>query len=110
VNGELNSLSRSQFNALLTNIALIIEHKQQGETRAAYGKQQLQTISQQLTEQFSKGFDVVNLRNMRQFYLTYPIRDALRSELSWSHYNLLSRLENPLICRVDKRQRIHHTR
>ncbi len=69
-----------------------------------------QTISPQLTEQFGKGFDVGNLRNMRQFYLTYTIRDALRSELTWRDYNVLSRLENPLICTVDKRQPIHHTR
>ena len=43
-----------------------------------------------------KGFDVTNLRNMRRFYLAFPIRETVSLELSWSHYNLLSRLENPL--------------
>jgi len=43
------------------------------------------------TQHFGKGFDVTNLRNMRRFYLAFPIRDALRHELSWSHYNLLAR-------------------
>ena len=47
-----------------------------------------------MTQDFGKGFTVANLKNMRQFYLTFPIRDALRSELSWTHYRLLMRVEN----------------
>jgi predicted nuclease of restriction endonuclease-like (RecB) superfamily len=74
---------------------LIVEQEQQGESRAAYGKQQLQQLSQQLTERLGKGFDVGNLRNMRQFYLTFPIHDAVRSELSWTHYRALMRIDNP---------------
>ena len=31
---------------------------------------------------------------MRQFYLTFPNGYALRSELSWTHYRLLMRVEN----------------
>ena len=73
---------------------LIVEHEQQGEKRAAYGKQQLQSLSAALTAQFGKGFDVSNLRNMRQFYLTFPIRDSVRRELSWTHYRRLLRVEN----------------
>lgn len=73
---------------------LILEHEQQGESRAAYGKQQLQTLSQQLTEQLGKGFDVRNLRNMRAFYQAFPNRNALRTELSWTHYRSLLRIEN----------------
>lgn len=60
--------------------------------RAAYGKQLLQYLSEQLTAEFGKGFTVSNLRNMRQFYLTFPIHDALRSELSWTHYRSLMRV------------------
>ena len=74
---------------------LIVEEEQQGESRAAYGKQQLQQLSQQLTERLGKGFDVGNLRNMRQFYLAFPIHDAVRSELSWTHYRALMRIDNP---------------
>ena len=37
---------------------------------------------------------VANLKNMRQFYLTFPNGYALRSELSWTHYRLLMRVEN----------------
>lgn len=74
---------------------LIVEQEQQGENRAAYGKQQLQQLSKQLTERLGKGFDVGNLRNMRQFYITFPIHDAVRSELSWTHYRALMRIDNP---------------
>ena len=73
---------------------LIVEHEQQGQTRAAYGQQQLQYLSQQLTATFGKGFDTSNLRNMRQFFLAFPICDTVCRELSWSHYRLLMRIED----------------
>lgn len=74
---------------------LIVKDEQQGEIRAAYGKQQLRYLSRQLTYQFGKGFDVTNLRNMRCFYLAFPNRETLSLELSWSHYSTLARLDNP---------------
>jgi len=73
---------------------LIVENEQQGKVRAEYGKAQLQQLSQQLAAQFGKGFDVTNLRNMRRFYLAFPIRDAVRLELSWTHYRVLIRIDN----------------
>ena len=60
--------------------------------RAAYGKQVLQYISQRMTAEFGKGFTIRNLRYMRQFYLTFPNGNALRSELSWSHYRSLMKV------------------
>lgn len=62
--------------------------------RAAYGKQLLQYLSRKLTEEFGKGFDERNLRNMRQFYLTFPNRNALRSDLSWTHYRSLMKVKD----------------
>ena len=62
--------------------------------RAAYGKQILAELSERLTVEFGKGFTEANLRNMRQFYLTFPKRDALRSELSWTHYRQLMRVSD----------------
>lgn len=62
--------------------------------RAEYGKNLLQYLSQQLTAEFGKGFSVQGLRNMRQFYCTFPIRSTLWSELSWSHYKVLMRISN----------------
>ena len=52
----------------------------------------LKYISERLTAEFGKGFDISNLRNMRQFYLTFPIQDALRPELSWTHYRSLMKV------------------
>ncbi|HIQ53461.1 PDDEXK nuclease domain-containing protein [Halopseudomonas aestusnigri] len=74
---------------------LIVEQEQQGQQRAEYGKQQLKQLSERLQAEFGKGFDVGNLRNMRQFYLTFPKHYTLRSVLSWSHYRTLMRIENP---------------
>ena len=62
--------------------------------RAAYGKQVLKDLSEHLTEEFGKGFSVQGLRNMRQFYLAFPKRSTLWSELSWSHYRLLMRISD----------------
>ena len=62
--------------------------------RAAYGKQVLQYISGRMTAEFGKGFDISNLRNMRRFYLAFPIQDALRPELSWTHYRCLMKVND----------------
>jgi predicted nuclease of restriction endonuclease-like (RecB) superfamily len=63
--------------------------------RAEYGKHLLLFLSERLTKEFGKGFNERNLRNMRQFYQMFPIRNALRSELTWTHYRLLMRVEEP---------------
>jgi predicted nuclease of restriction endonuclease-like (RecB) superfamily len=73
---------------------LIVEDEQGGNVRAEYGKAVLKDLAEQLTEEFGKGFDESNLRNMRSFHKAFPIRDTLRHELSWSHYRLLCRLDS----------------
>jgi predicted nuclease of restriction endonuclease-like (RecB) superfamily len=67
--------------------------KQNGKERANYGQALLNELSKRLTKEFGQGFDASNLRNIRQFYIAFPIRDALRHELSWTHYRLLMRVE-----------------
>ena len=62
--------------------------------RASYGKQLLLYLSEKLTLEFGKGFDESNLRRMRKFFMLFPIRDALRPELSWTHYRSLMRVED----------------
>lgn len=57
--------------------------------RAEYGKQVLKEISEKLTAEFGKGFDVSSLRKMRQFYTAFKNRATVWRELSWSHYRLL---------------------
>ena len=73
---------------------IIVEDEQQGKSKAEYGKATLKNLSKQLTLEFGAGFDESNLRNIRQFYLAFQKRDALRHELSWTHYRIISRLEN----------------
>ena len=72
----------------------IVEHEQHGETRAVYGKGLLKELAARLTKDFGKGFDERELRKMRQLYLTFPKWDALRPELTWSHYRRLISVEN----------------
>ena len=71
-----------------------VEDEQQGQARAEYGKGVLKTLSAALTNEFGKGFDVRNLSNMRSFYQAYPIWNAVRTELSWTHYRTLLKVEN----------------
>lgn len=86
---------------------MIVEDEQQGKERAEYGKQVLEDLAARLTNEFGKGFSTVNLRQMRAFYLTYSIQQTTSAELensaksmnpfvlSWSHYLILMRIENP---------------
>jgi predicted nuclease of restriction endonuclease-like (RecB) superfamily len=72
----------------------IVEEEQRGKPRADYGEAILKKLSDRLTADFGKGFDESNLRNIRSFYLSYPKRDALRHEFSWTHYRILMRVDN----------------
>ena len=72
----------------------IIEFEQGGLARAEYGTRLLQTLASSLAAEFGRGFDASNLRYMRLFYQAFPIRDALRHELSWTHYRTLLRVES----------------
>jgi len=74
----------------------IVEEEQRGKFRAEYGQKLLETLSARLSDEFGKGFDASNLWNMRKFYQTFPILDALRRELSWTHYRILMRVDNPM--------------
>jgi predicted nuclease of restriction endonuclease-like (RecB) superfamily len=73
---------------------LIVEEEQQGEERAKYGKFLIRELSKRLTLEFGKGYDERNLFYMKQFYITYPIVNALRSQLTWTHYRLLTKVHN----------------
>ena len=73
---------------------IIVEHEQDGQERAAYGKAVLQELSVRLTEEFGKGFSVRTLQQTKQFYLTFPNTNALRSQLTWTHYRLLLKVED----------------
>ena len=76
------------------HIGKSIVEKQGGEARAEYGANLIVELSARMTVDFGKGFTVANLKNIRQFYLTFSNSYALRSQLSWTHYRLLMRVEN----------------
>jgi len=63
----------------------IVEFEQGGVVRAEYGKRLLPKLAESLTAEFGRGFDERNLRNMRAFFQVFPIWNAVRTELSWTH-------------------------
>lgn len=99
---------------------LIVENEQGGRRRATYGDAVLEELSHRLTSEFGQGFTPANLRYMRQFYLAFSIRHAvrdelktrkkpsalssesadarveplLRPELSWTHYRMILSVED----------------
>ena len=73
---------------------IIVEHEQNGSLRAEYGKAVLQEISEKLQQEFGGGFSVRNLQQMKKFYVLFPNTNALRSQLTWTHYRALLRVEN----------------
>ena len=100
----------------------LVEEEQKGELRAKYGKRILDELSEYLTNEFGKGFSRTNVASMRKFYLIYkdraeqftylnanddfsliPIVQTVSAQsqkkkipfqLSWSHYQVLMRIEN----------------
>ncbi|AIL45922.1 DUF1016 family protein [Elizabethkingia anophelis] len=75
----------------------IVEEEQNGKERAEYGEALLKNLSVALTKEFGKGFSSSNLRNFRQFYLTYSdpeICYTLCSKLTWSHNRLIMRIDS----------------
>ncbi|MCH5180595.1 MAG: DUF1016 family protein [Erysipelotrichales bacterium] len=75
------------------NIGKMIVEEQGGKTKAKYGNKLITELSKQMTFDFGKGFDERNLRHMRLFYLLFPIWYTVCTELSWSHYRALIKVE-----------------
>lgn len=73
---------------------IIVEHEQNGSLRAEYGKGILQDVSERLQQEFGNGFSVRNLQQMKKFYTIFPNTNALRSQLTWTHYRLLLRVDD----------------
>lgn len=72
----------------------IFNEEQQGKDRADYGNYLIKYLSEQLQPEYGSGFSYRNLHWYRQFYRTFPIVNSLRSQLSWTHYRLLLRIDN----------------
>jgi predicted nuclease of restriction endonuclease-like (RecB) superfamily len=74
---------------------VIVEDEQQGADRAGYKEYLLKNLSEQLVTEFGEGYSRRQLELFRQLYLTFPIANTLYSQLTWSHYKLLVRLDAP---------------
>lgn len=72
----------------------IVEEEQNGNERADYGQYLIKTLAKELTKDFGTGFSIRQLELCRQFYTNFPITNALRSQLNWTQYRLLLRIEN----------------
>ncbi len=72
----------------------IVEEEQQGEVRARYGAYLLKNLALRLEKEYGSGFSLRQLERARQFYRTYPIASALRSQLNWSQYKMLISIED----------------
>ena len=100
---EARSKARSAVNAAMVEAywligQRIVEEEQRGQHKAEYGARLLENLSKTLSESFGRGFSYANLRNFRQFYLTYPdqaICYTACSKLSWSHNRLIMRVDDP---------------
>ena len=121
------SLAKRQLDSVIVTTyyeigRMIVEREQQGQKRAKYGTKLIQGLSEYLTEQYGRGFSVVNLKSMRKFYEIYmpSIQKSLTTKsesgnlmadildvdaqkgqsltaqfkLSWTHYQVLMRIEN----------------
>ena len=73
----------------------IFEEEQNGKERAEYGAYIIKNLSEKLEKEFGSGFGKRQLEQSRQFYRTYPIANALRSQLNWTQYRLLIQIPNP---------------
>ena len=74
----------------------IVEFEQNGNTKAEYGSELLDKLSQDLKLQYGKGFSRSNLIYMRKFYLSFRKSETVSDRLSWSHYIEILKAENEL--------------
>ena len=75
----------------------IVEEEQSGRERAEYGKEILQNLSKELTEEFGKGYSYRTLREIRQFYLMFSDFEKWRTvsaKLTWSHFQKVLRISD----------------
>ena len=82
------SKNKSDLNSYYEVGRLLVE-AQGGEDRAKYGNKLIKGYSEKLTKELGKGYDVTNLKRMRQFYIMVQKGATLWHQLGWSHYKIL---------------------
>ena len=79
------------------NVGKLIVEAQGGKARAKYGDGLIKEYSKKLISELNdKKYSYRNLMNMRKFYFVFQDEklNALRSQLSWSHYRELLSIKN----------------
>jgi predicted nuclease of restriction endonuclease-like (RecB) superfamily len=94
-NNAARSVNREMVRTYWAIGQAIVEQEQQGQERAGYGERLIASLATRFRADGLKGFGTRNLWWMREFYLKMPILHALRAELSWTHYRLLLKVEDP---------------
>ena len=72
----------------------IFEEEQHGKERADYGSYLIRGLAEYLAPDYGTGFSVRTLEQSRQFYRTFAIANALRSQLNWMQYRMLIQIED----------------
>jgi predicted nuclease of restriction endonuclease-like (RecB) superfamily len=85
----------------------IVEFEQHGKERAEYGSDLLARLSKDLRLRHGKGFGRRNVLDMRRFYLTYSIWQAVPAKLSWTHIITLLAVSDDNARKFYEKQAIH---
>ena len=78
------------------NVGKLLIKAQGGEEKAKYGDNLIREYSKKLTKDLGSKYSYRNLFNMRKFYINFKddIVNAVRSNLSWTHFRELLKLTN----------------
>ena len=72
----------------------IVEEEQGGKARAEYGKGLIKNLAKELEPVYGSGFSFRQLNFARQFFLTFPKVNALRSQFNWTQYRTLLQISD----------------
>ena len=92
--GAVRSVNFSRVQMYWNIGRRIFEEEQHGKARAEYGSYLIKRLAERLEPEYGSGFGVRQLNLCRQFFITYPIVHALRSQLNWTQYKLLIAISN----------------
>jgi predicted nuclease of restriction endonuclease-like (RecB) superfamily len=90
--GQSNAVRSVEFQRVMMYWRLgerIFVEEQHEQKRAEYGAHLIENLVAKIEPEFGSGYSSRQLNRARQFYRTYPIVSALRSQLNWSQYRML---------------------
>ncbi len=98
-NAEVNKKVReykNNYEDLMAkwNIGKLLIEVQGGEKRAKYGDELIKKWSEIFSKEYGNGYNIRNMKYMRQFYTTFPIGHAVRAQLTWTHIKILLPIKN----------------